>query len=405
MTERSRILPQSSSEPSLLVVIGLAVFTMVVVTTRFGIAEVGIIIALLGLLARPQSLTAPAPFWWAMALVAWALVTSPWAISPALAQQTCLDRLKVFVVFLVVINALRSWRYLRRYALFIVLCFMLYPARGTIINYLTGNKLAGRAIWNQIYSNPNDLGAMALLAFGLALSILAVRDEKRWAKVCAIFAATSLLAIILLTQSRGVFIGLILGMGPAFLGSVRKRPAVTAGVVIMLALGSTLIPDTVWTRLSGIGKLTSTATIAQADPEGSAAQRWEISKTGFRILEDHALVGVGLGCYSLANARYAPKLGRRDTHDTYLNIAAELGLPGLVLWLGVVLSVLRRWWRSSRSQLELPVQIVWLERAILGFLVAGFFGTYSGITMLYLMLGILWSGAMLVDTPKELRAS
>lgn len=399
----ARNLTAGEEHPSFLVVAGLAVFTFVVVTTRLGIAEAGIVVAMIGLLLRPAQLRFPAPFWWAMAFIGWAFLTSPFAMSPVRALDTSIERLKVFIIFLVAINTLRTEKYLRLYVLFTIACFMLFPARGAFVNFATGYTIVGRALWNKIYSNPNDLAAMALLALGLTLSVCTAGAERRWIRWAAVASSVALVVLILLTQSRGVFIGLVLGFGPVLLASARRRPRVVFLLVIIAAVSSTFIPEGVWIRIGGIGKLTSTATIAQADPEGSAGQRWEIQKTGFAIFKDHALTGVGLGCYPLANARYAPKLGTRDTHDTYLNIAAELGLPGLLLWLALVVSVFRRWWREPRESREAAhvIQAVWVERAIMGFLIAGFFGTYSGITMLYLMLGILLSASMLSKQSHE----
>jgi O-antigen ligase len=390
--------------PSKLVVVGLAIFTIVVIAARLGGAEAGIIVALVGLSMRPQQLHFPAPFWWAMALVAWAFVTSYTALAPEVAQATAVNRLKVFVVFLVVVNTLRAERLLRLYIFLILACFMLSPARGALVNYFSGYTLFGRALWNQIYANPNDLAAMCLLALGLALAVFFNTQERRVVRWCCAASAFLLVTIIFLTQSRGVFIGMCLGMGPPLIGLMWKRPKVIAGVLALAVVGALFIPDAVWTRLSGIGKLTSTSTIAQADPEGSANQRWEIQKTAYKIFTDYPVVGVGLGCYPLANNLYSPKLGARDTHNTYLNLAAELGLPGLLLWLALVASVFR-YWRRAKSTLALTTddkpgvstQGVWIERAIVGFLLAGFFGTYSGITMLYLLLGILWCSASLVQ--------
>jgi len=144
-----------------------------------------------------------------------------------------------------------------------------------------------------------------------------------------------------------------------------------------------------------MSKLTSTATIAQADPEGSAAQRWQIQKTAWRIFEDHPIMGVGLGCFPLAIGRYSPGLGDRDTHDTYLNLATELGLPGLIMWLGLIGSVLLHAARASIERISRHslVATTWLRCGLIAFLVAGIFGSYSGITMGYLVLGALWVGA------------
>lgn len=382
--------------------VGLAIFTFFLVTARWaGFTEVGIWIALLGLIIRPQNLRFPAPAGWALAFLLWALVTSFFALSPETARAELLERLKSLIIFFAVINVLRTPRQLRFYILLVLVAFMIYPARGTLQNYVTGNTILGRVIWNKIYSNPNDLGAMTLLTTGLALAIATVRTERRRVRWAVGLCVPVMIAIMLLTQSRGVFIGLIVGFAPVLLAQIRKRPSFALPVIIAIIATGVLIPATVWHRLGGITKLTSTETIAEADPEGSAAQRFEIDKTAWRIFADHPLIGVGIGCYRQANDRYSPELGKLDAHNTYMELAAELGLPGLLLWLGLVGSVLlqvKRYRRSFAADAA-PIRIVWIERAVVGFLVAGFFGSYSGITMFYLILGTLWAVAKALPAP------
>src|SRR5207249_547534 len=96
-----------------------------------------------------------------------------------------------------------------------------------------------------------------------------------------------------------------------------------------------------WKRMQGLEKGTSVATISQMDPEGSAGQRFAVLQTALRIVHDHPILGVGLGAYGLANARYNPALGDLDTHNTYLNVLAENGVPGLILFFALGISVLR----------------------------------------------------------------
>jgi O-antigen ligase len=141
--------------------------------------------------------------------------------------------------------------------------------------------------------------------------------------------------------------------------------------------------------------LTSTATIIDADPEHSAEQRFEILKTGLHIFADHPLLGVGIGCYGLANDRYAPELGTRDAHNTYVSLAAETGIPGLLLWLGLVWSVIAqaRRRRAALAADDSALQVLWIERAVIAYLVAGFFGTFYVLATLYLVLGVLWVAA------------
>jgi hypothetical protein len=37
--------------------------------------------------------------------------------------------------------------------------------------------------------------------------------------------------------------------------------------------------------------------------------------------------------------------------------------------------------------------VLWIERAIISYLIAAIFASYSGLTIFYLMLGTLWAAA------------
>jgi O-antigen ligase len=389
---------------------GLTIFTFFFVTSRLPelFTEFGIYLALLGLVARPQGLGFPPPLRWAVVFLLWALVTALFAIAPEMAWPVLLERLKALVIFFVVVNVLRTPQQLRFYIVLILVAFVIYPARGTLINYVHGETLQGRALWNKIYSNPNDLGALTLLMLGSALAIATVKTQSVRVRRAAAALVPLTLLIILLTQSRGVFIGLLVGFGPPLLARLRKRPSGTAPVLVVLAVIAVLVPAASWHRLGGITNLTKT--IAEAHKKGppatsedrldqfaadSARQRFDILKTGLQIAASHPVLGVGIGGYREANARYAPLLGAHDAHNTYVSLAAEIGFPGLLLWLGLVGSVLAQV-RRRRAYLEADdrmIQILWIERAVIGFLVAGFFASYAGLTMFYLFLGILWAAS------------
>jgi O-antigen ligase len=388
---------------------GLAIFTFFFVTARLPplFTELGIYLALLGLVVYPRGLVFPPPLRWAVVFLLWTLMSALFAVDPDTAWQPLIERLKALVIFFVVVNVLRTPRQLRFYALLILVAFAIYPARGSLINVVTGNTLVGRAIWNQIYANPNYLGALTLLMLGLALAIAAVKTQDVWVRRSAAAFAPVLLLIILLTQSRGVFLGLLVGFGPPLLARLRKRPSGTTPVLAVLAVIAILVPAASWHRLGGITNLTTT--LAEANKSvrpasggrldqlaaASARNRFEVLKTGLRIAASHPVLGVGIGGYREANMRYAPQLGSLDAHNTYVSLAAEMGFPGLLLWLGLVGSVLARV-RRRRARLEADdrtIQVLWIERAVIGFLVAGFFATSADLTMLYLFLGILWAAS------------
>jgi O-antigen ligase len=180
-------------------------------------------------------------------------------------------------------------------------------------------------------------------------------------------------------------------------------------VLVVLAVVAVLVPATSWQRLGEITELSATidethesrsSTRANTPfylevAKASAQDRFAILKTGLSIFASHPVVGVGIGGYREANVRYAPRQGARDAHNTYVGLAAETGLPGLLLWLGLVGSVLAQT-RRRRAHLEADdrtIQVLWIQRAVIGFLVAAFFATYSALTIFYLFLGILWAAS------------
>ena len=385
-----------------LTLLGLCVFTVAVVTARFPIAEVGVAIAAVGLVLQRDKVRLPPPVWLYGAFLLWALVASLNSRYPEIAIDQILERLKLWVIMIIAVNALQTEGRLRFYLLLFLGCFVLFPVRGTLVNYLiVGYTRFGRALWNYIYANSNDLATLSLVTLGVAIGLASSLNSRTLVRIGAGISAILLLVVLLLTQSRGAFFGLVVGMGPAVVLSILKRPIRLVSALLLGLAIALVVPETAWERLSGMEKLTDTSTIAQADPEGSAEQRFEIQKVGWQIFVDNPVFGVGLGAYPLENARYSPELGIRDTHNTYLNLAAEVGLPGLALWCALVWLVLRHAYRSRRFAApgDLATQQAWIERALWGYLAAGLFGTYAALTFPYLMLAVLWCSANLLASP------
>lgn len=374
--------------------LGLCIFTFAIVTFRFPIAELGIIIGAIGLLIHQHRLRAPAMIWWFSALIAWAFVASAFAPYAEKSPTQLILVLKLLAIFFLAVNALHTPRDIRHFLVFFVACFLAYPARGTLSNYFVYDYTAfGRALWNHAYANSNDLAAMSLLAVGAALAIAFSANIGRFWRLFSAASAAVFVFVVLLTQSRGGFIGLVVGFGPIAFGLARRSTRGRLYVLLALILVLMITPADVWKRLSGIGELTSTDTISRADVEGSAEQRWKIQKVGWQIFSDNAVWGVGLGGYGAANAVYAPELGARDTHNTYLNIAAETGLPGLVLWGGMMISAFRSIGKriASDKTKDMLSEGAWIRRGLVALLVAGIFGTYAYQSFVFLMLAVLWS--------------
>jgi len=66
-------------------------------------------------------------------------------------------------------------------------------------------------------------------------------------------------------------------------------------------------------------------------------------------------------------------------------------------------SVLRYAYRSRQlaPPAALATQQGWIERALLGYLVAGLFGTFAALSFPYLILSVLWCSATLLASPSQ----
>ncbi len=133
--------------------------------------------------------------------------------------------------------------------------------------------------------------------------------------------------------------------------------------------------------------------------------RFALLQTAGRMVADHPVLGVGLGAYAHANRDYNPALGAYDTHNTYVNIAAETGLPGLILFLAMMVSLLREAIAarryadrlgSSSGAAELPR---WLFLGLIAFLIAAVFGSFAKLAFVYLYLTLLWSASRAALAP------
>ncbi len=380
--------------------IGLLGYIWAVTTYAVPIGQASMIVAIVGLAMQRESLRFPPFLWIFAAYLGWAFVGASMTDYPRQVSLRIELLWKVGLIALVAVNALRT-RAQQRLFMFVFLgAFALYPTRGALFNYFGGYTVFGRAIWNYIYANPNDLAALTLLQLGMALAVY-VREPKGWPKLAAMAGIVVLPFVVLLTQSRGAFLA-IAAFGLLLIAGQRRRFRTLAIVAIVGAVVAMAAPDSLWDRVGGLRNATSADTMREVDEEGSAEQRYEIWKVARKIARENLIVGVGVGAYSQAHARYSldsefkpTARGARDTHSTYLNVLAESGTVGLFLFLALFANVFfyaERVRRRIRGALPASgQQILYLELGLLAFLMAGIFGSFAGLAFTYVQIALLWT--------------
>ena len=391
--------------------IGVLGYVYAAVTYGLPIVMPSIIVAVLGLALERNRIVIPLFLMIFAMYIAWTAAgwSASWRPDASVDQTTTLA--KVLLIAFVIVNVTRDgWR-IRTFMIFFLACFAAYPTRGTYVNYfIAGYTWFGRALWNFIYNNSNDLAALTFFPLSLTVA-LALTEKKGWVKRAAFVGAGALPLMILLTQSRGALIGLVAAGLVFFIAHAKgKRIRSVLIALAMFVVIAPFVPESAWRRFGGMKELTSEDTIQRADPEGSADARWNIWRVARVIVAENPMTGVGLGAYSLAHAQYSARInnvppaarGGKDTHSTYLNIAAETGLPGLILFIAMVASVAVPAELTRRRAKGTPraTQLLALELGLLGFLVAGIFGSFGKLSFLYVQLSLIWAATDL--TKREL---
>ncbi len=310
-----------------------------------------------------------------------ALLSVGHAIDPEVSRAAAIDLAKLTLLFLVLVNVTNSPARLRIACMAMALA-ALVPAWGTVTAWRDGTALVDgfRARWLGVLADPNH-DAMALVAVVPIALTIALNDASGGARrglgrMLWLGATGLLVAAIVTTHSRGGALGLALACA-AWATTQRRRIQSIAFVFVALLAVATFAPSSFWAR---------NETIGDYETDASAQGRLHAWTVVGRILEERPLIGVGAGGFLTAWPRYAPlEAGttRYVPHNVLLEVAAEEGLPALVLFLFALVASLRGAWRARRDQLTAA-----LFSALAGYLLCDLTSGYSVSWYLVALCGL-----------------
>jgi O-antigen ligase len=264
---------------------------------------------------------------------------APLATAPEDSVDVLLDQfVKVLIIFVLMVNVITTRQRLRSIMSLVVVC-------GTIIavlaikSYLVGDftivekkdvGVVGLRITGAvggIFGNPNDLATSLDLLLPLAVALALISSGVKRA---IFFACAAMLAAgVIVTFSRGGFLGLS-AMGGVLLWKVgrRNRAFTTMAFAVMFGVFVVAMPG------GYAGRITSMFHIGE-DPTGSSQARRDLLERAASVAAHHPIVGVGMGNFHIYS------IHEQVAHNSYLEIAAELGLAGLAAYLVLIFAPLR----------------------------------------------------------------
>lgn len=297
------------------------------------IAAIGALVAMvMGRLGRGLSLSRVTPeLGGVAALGAIILCTAPFSIWMGGAVGTFTEvYVKVILIFLLMVNTLTSPKRVEQFMWLLVLTTG-YIAFRAVFDYTRGFNLIEngrvRGAIGGMFRNPNDLALNMVAVLPMAAS-LALRARTLVGGLMASGCAVLMIGTVIASQSRSGFVGL--AVMALFLGGylLRRRPAVAFAAALAIVLALPLMPVSYWNRISSI-------TDESRDQTGSREARQILLRESFAAFLQHPLTGVGAGQFT----NYNPE-GReqpwRESHNVVLQVAAELGVFGLLVFMFLV---------------------------------------------------------------------
>lgn len=277
-------------------------------------------------------------------------------------------------------NAITTLRRLRMTMAVLALCTVVLAIHGVLQSQSgigwTGMPLVedGRIQYVGIFSDPNDLGLLFIIALPMALYLSAQGGLLGLRRLFWLGAAAVMSYAIYLTNSRGAMLAL------AVLATVwlwQRRGVVVAGVFGIVGLSlMALLPS----RLQQLDA-----------EETSAAGRIDAWYAGWEMFTTQPLFGVGVGNFTDYNWLTA--------HNSFVLVLAETGFLGYTFWaafVGYSFAMMYQLMQPQARNESIPLALqhelrrlgTTLFISLCGFFAAAFFLSRSYVITLYLLVGM-----------------
>ena len=252
-----------------------------------------------------------------------------------------------FLVSMIIVSKdyLRKFFYVTLGFGFIVSFITLLTVRAGIVGLKGGGLYRMVNYFGGIGDDPNEFGVL-LLAL-LPLPVALIEKEKSYPQKIFITAiALVFILCITRTRSRGAFLGLII-MFSLYLWEKRKNAVAIFIILAIMIFTYFHVHQGYWERIS---TLQSMDTI---ESEHNAYTRIMQNQYALELIYLHPITGVGLGNFIQAKIDLL-KLSPEDryagyvAHNSYLGIAAETGIFGLLIFSLIIMTSIGYCYSSER---------------------------------------------------------
>lgn len=276
-----------------------------------------------------------------IAYSSWLLLSTLSAFDATMVVPSGIDMAKILIMALIaglVID--RMWHV--RFVGVMMLITIGYVAWEVNSLYLVEGRLD---IFHYGYGGLDNNGAGLLLAMVMPFAYaFGTSASNRWLRLGSWAVGLLLLHAILMTYSRGAMLASVVGI----MWILLHHRARFQTMAIVLALASVL------PLLAGREIRHRFMSTAQYRTDGSARSRFDSWQAAWDMAWDSPLTGQGIHNVNRYSQNYGADSFNRTIHNQYLQVAAESGLPAMVLYIAIGVTAmvnLTRCRRRCRDQL------------------------------------------------------
>jgi len=345
---------------------------------------------------RPNLLFRSRPLLWMLGVLAWAVLSIPGALWVGGAFATAANALlKAVLMALVIAGSVRGVADVER------LCGVYFGGIALYSAVILARFNVSGAAWRLeglYYYDANDFATIAVSALPVGL-YFALRRGKLLPRVATAIGLVVTGIAFIWTGSRGGFlaalvVGLYFLIGYSTI-ALRWRVLATVSSVVLFAATAS---DTYWEKMRSIVH-------PQQDYNFESQEgRKAIWGRGIGYMLGHPFFGVGAGNFPTAEGTISPRAEVQSrghglkcgaAHNSYIQIGAELGIPGLVFFLAMIATAVRsvatfrpRPPPGSAVDPRLRPLAQALTGALIGFAVGAFFLSLAYTDALYTLVAL-----------------
>jgi hypothetical protein len=391
--------------PLLVGTVFLSVVAVGGVTIGRVMAPIAVFVAVAALVRGTTSLQLAAPFAWGIAFALWALASGFWTVNLG-GTVFQLSSLAIALAYMFAFATLLASEAALR--------MLLYVIAGVALAVGIVAILSSQVRAQGISGDANEFAAVEIVALPLVI-VLAATVRPGMGRLFAYAVVGVIVLAVFASLSRGGIMTLALVMAlvllvPArtFFHSRRQKAIVLICLVAAVTAaykssGAALAP-----RIDAV--------FAGEDTTGSG--RLNAWKAAWTSIQERPLLGLGYGAFDpsanelmlrtsgvdLSNQRLRP--GGLKAHSTYIGLTAELGVLGIILFVGLVVSTARLLLRVARKAREreewfLARCSTALAISLAGWCASSLFLSADTSRPLWIIVGLSLALARLVESPSQ----